>query len=130
METLRKECSANEIRLQKLASEMGLAPPIIETDNETYMIMEKIPFMNVADMYGTTIRTLPHFVRHRIIDILRKLYDAGIQYVDITPYNFIETKERMWIIDFGDAFDDPRPIHPHLKQIFETGRLRWNPDFK
>jgi tRNA A-37 threonylcarbamoyl transferase component Bud32 len=130
METLRKECSPNEIRLQKIAAEMGLAPPIIETDDETYMIMEKIPFMNVADTYGTTIRVLPHFVRQRIIDILRKLYDAGIQYVDITPYNFIETNDRMWVIDFGDAFDDPRPIHHHLKQIFETGRLRWNPDFK
>jgi len=131
MEIFRKECSSNEIRLQQIAADLGLAPTIHETDNETYMVMDKIPSMNIADYYGTTIRGLPHSVRNRIVEILRILYTSkGIQYIDITGYNFIEHDERIWIIDFGDAYDDDTDIHPHLAKILKTGLLRWNPEFK
>jgi hypothetical protein len=131
MEHFRKECSANEIRLQQIASEMGLAPQIHETDNETYMVMDKLPSMNVADMYGTSIRNLPHYVRTGIVKILRTLYETkGIQFVDITGYNFIEYGGQMWVIDFGDAYDNRPDLHPHLNKILTTGLLRWNPAFR
>jgi tRNA A-37 threonylcarbamoyl transferase component Bud32 len=131
MEHFRKECSANEIRLQRIASEMGLAPPIHQTDNETYMVMERLPSMNVADMYGTSIRTLPHYVRKGIVNILRTLFETkGIQFVDITGYNFIEHGGRVWVIDFGHAYDNCPDVHPHLNKILTTGLLRWNPTFK
>jgi len=131
MDVFRKNCSAKEIRLQTIATEMGLAPQIRETDNETYMVMDKLPAMNIGDMYGTTIRSLPHYVRKGIVDTLRTLYETkGIQFVDITPYNFIEYGKRIWIIDFGDAYDDQEESHPHLNKILTSGLLRWNPEFK
>jgi tRNA A-37 threonylcarbamoyl transferase component Bud32 len=131
MDVFRKDCSSNEIRLQTIAAEMGLAPQIRETDNETYMVMDKLPAMNIGDMYGTSIRTLPHYVRNGIVDTLRTLYETkGIQFVDITPYNFIEYGKRIWIIDFGDAYDDQEEVHPHLNRILTSGLLRWNPEFK
>lgn len=131
MELFRKECSSNEIRLQQIAADLGLAPSIHETDNETYMVMDRIPSMNIADYYGTTIRSLPHYVRGQIVDILTTLYlSKGIQYQDITPYNFIEESGCVWIIDFGDAYDNQTDVHPHLNKILTTGLLRWNPEFK
>jgi len=131
MNTFYKQCSANEIRLQGLVAELGLAPPILETDNATYMVMEVIPTMSIADYYGTTIRALPIWVRQQIISILRIIYIVyKIQYIDITPYNFIEHNGKVWIIDFGHAYDDERPLHPHLLQILNTEKLRWNKDFE
>jgi tRNA A-37 threonylcarbamoyl transferase component Bud32 len=131
MEYYRKECSANEIRLHKIAADMGFAPPVYETDDETYMVMEKLEAMNLADMYGPKIRNLPHYLKRNIVDILEALYaEAGIQYVDITPYNFIEDNNKTWIIDFGDAYDNDLKLHPHLHRIFKTKVLRWNPDFE
>jgi tRNA A-37 threonylcarbamoyl transferase component Bud32 len=131
MNTFRKECSAKEIRLQKLAADLGIAPAVLETDNETYMVMERIPNMCVADFYGTSIRNLPMWVRDQIVNILYTLYSIHkIQYIDVTGYNFVEHEGKVWIIDFGDAYDDQEELHPLLKQIFAKRKLRWNKDFK
>lgn len=131
MDTFRKECSANEIYLQSLVAEIGLAPPILETDNATFMVMERIPAMNIADYYNTSIRSLPHYVRNQIVSILETMYAVyGIQYPDITPYNFIEYNSKIWVVDFGHAYNDDNLLHPLLSQIFKTGKLTWNKDFK
>lgn len=131
MDTIRKECNANEIRLHSLVANLGLAPEILETDNETFMVMERIPAMNIADYYGTTIRCLPHYIRNQIVDILEVIYIVhGIQYLDITPYNFIEYDGKVWIVDFEHAYNDAQPLHPLLAHIMTTRKIKWNKDFK
>ena len=131
METIRKECSSNEIQLHSRVASMGLAPPIVETDNATFMVMERIPAMNLADYYTPSIRRLPHYVRQQIVSILETMYlVGGIQYVDITPYNFIEYNGKVWVVDFEHAYECDEPLHPLLSQILATQKLKWNKDFK
>jgi serine/threonine-protein kinase RIO1 len=97
-----------EVSLQRLASAMQVAPAILED--------------------------IPVWIRSEIIEHIWTLYSCcQIQYIDITPYNFIEHEGRVWVIDFGDAFRN-RPkakLHPFLKRMFDTWTLTmWNPEFK
>ena len=121
----------NEVTLQKRAAEKGLAPRIIDTDYKTYIKMEKINNMCIADMYGEEFRECPKQLAKDIYKILYKLYhECDIQYVDVTPYNFIEDLDgRLWVIDFGDAI--PVVKNWYLQEVFENESiLEWNPDYK
>lgn len=124
----------NEVELQRLAACMEVAPRILDTDYETYIHMERIPSMCIADKYGEEIALIPHWIRQQIVEHLWTLYSCcQIQYVDITPYNIIEDQGRVWILDFGHAYRN-RPktkLHPFLKRIFDTWKItQWNPEFK
>ena len=121
----------NEVNLQKIASEHGLAPIVIYSDYESYIVMEKIDGMNLADKYGDKMRNIPRRIRNQILDILWELYTyAGIEYVDVTPYNFIEKDGIVWIIDFGHARIADEDMDPYLAKIFTSWKLSWNPKFK
>ena len=50
----------NEVELQKRAFRKGLSPRIISTDYKTYIKMEKIPEMSIADKYGEDIKLVPN----------------------------------------------------------------------
>lgn len=124
----------HEVSFQRLASAMHIAPAILDTDYETYIHMERAGPMCIADKYGEELANVPVWIRNQIVEHLWTLYSCcQIQYVDITPYNFIEDKGRVWVIDFGDAFrNKPKTkLHPFLKRIFDTWTLSmWNPEFK
>jgi tRNA A-37 threonylcarbamoyl transferase component Bud32 len=119
-----------EVILQTRAAEKGLAPRVISSDYKTYIEMEKIPEMCVADKYGENIKNIPKTVISDIYKIIRTLYhECDIQYVDVTPYNFIECDGRLWVIDFGDAI--PVVKNWYLQELFDNECvLEWNPDFK
>ena len=119
-----------EVILQTRAAEKGLAPRVISSDYKTYIEMEKIPEMCVADKYGENIKNIPKNVISDIYKIIRTLYhECDIQYVDVTPYNFIECDGRLWVIDFGDAI--PVVKNWYLQELFDNECvLEWNPDFK
>jgi len=65
-----------------------------------------------------------------IYDILTRVYlECDIEYIDVTPYNFIETNDQLWIIDFGDAREAPKKNY-FLQEVFSKRRLhKWNSDF-
>jgi RIO-like serine/threonine protein kinase len=94
--------------------------------------MDNLNEFCIADKYGEQIRMIPLWIRQEIVEILWVLYSQlGIQYVDVTPYNFIEKDGRVWIIDFGHAIDKSDILDPYLESIFNTWKLtRWNPRFK
>ena len=96
--------------------------------------MEKAGPMCIADKYGEDIEHLSDWIKEEIVEHLWTLYSCcNIQYIDITPYNFIEQDGRIWVIDFGDAFrNKPKTkLHPFLKSIFDSWKLtKWNPEFK
>uniref|UniRef100_A0A6C0D7I6 non-specific serine/threonine protein kinase n=1 Tax=viral metagenome TaxID=1070528 RepID=A0A6C0D7I6_9ZZZZ len=120
----------NEVELQTRAFRKGLAPRVISTDYKTYIKMEKIPEMCVADKYGEDIKNIPKDIISKIYKILHTLYhECHIQYVDVTPYNFIEHDGRVWVIDFGDAISVKK--NWYLQDVFDNKSiLEWNPDFK
>lgn len=120
----------NEIAIHTIAATLGFTPPIhynYWTDGNTYLGMTKINGMTLADFYGANIRDIPDSIWKQVHNIIQTLYNNGIEYIDITPYNFmIDNNEKIWIIDFE-----------HAKQIkqnwflntFLNGNKSWNPDF-
>jgi hypothetical protein len=69
------------------------------------MRTRKINALSVADMYGADFEKVPATIISQIRDIIKKLYQAGIIYPDITGYNFIQdSNDRVWIVDFEHCF--------------------------
>lgn len=134
-----------EIKLQKISSSYGFTPKIISTwinDGVYYIEMEKIDTMCLADKYGETPEDIPKKYWYQIKLIINLLfYREGIEYIDITPYNFIEKNDKIYLIDFGHAYLSdktsvpvPVPVQPQnwfLKDFLENKELmEFNPDFK
>ena len=125
-EFFAKHMSNEERVLQELAAKLGIAPQIHGSVGDI-VLMDRIEGMSLADFYGEDAAAIPAFVWEQIRAILQTLWNHGIAYVDITPYNFLlDTKERVWIIDFGHARRVSMP--PFLQSVLD-GACLWNPDF-
>lgn len=121
---------AREARLQREAAKLGLSPAVIRTDNRTFIEMERIQDMDLASRYSDDVEELPNNIRGQVYDIVYTLYQHGIQYIDVTPYNFMEIDGKVWIIDFGHASNHKR-LNPYLRKLFNEGYLHaWNADFR
>ena len=120
-----------EVEFQYRAEKLGLCPKIIDTDYKTYIDMEDVGQMCVADMYGDKSDDIPKKFKYEIYLIISRLYlECDIEYVDVTPYNFIEADGKLWIIDFGDAKPAPKK-NWFLQEMFKAKKLsEWNPDFR
>ena len=95
------------------------------------LIMEKIPELNISDTYGEEPENVPEYVFDRIRIIIKNLYENDVIYPDITGYNFIEWNEKIWIIDFGDAYHkDGNHRHDPFVRKFIKGYNGWNPYYK
>ena len=119
-----------EARLQRLAAGIGLAPRIIRC-NATSIVMENLQTPCLGDVYGDDPEDVPEWIREEILDILYTLYTMlDIEYIDVTPYNFIERDGIVWIIDFGHAHMVTNEVDPYLDTLFATWEItKWNPDF-
>lgn len=121
-----------EAELQEQAARLGFAPKVHEV-TEHSIVMDNINEMTIADMYGTRIRDVPKSIRESILYIVYKLFlETGIEYLDVTPYNFIEKDGVVWIIDFGHArYASGRHLDPYLSNMFGKMKLsKWNPKFR
>lgn len=120
-----------EIELQDRASTYEFTPNIIESvfdDDRCTITMEHLDEVCLAEKYG---KNIPDWIWDEIRDILSILYDEqGIEYIDITPYNFIEKDGKVHIIDFGHAYykHDESKMNWFLRDFFD-GVNEWNPDF-
>ena len=125
--------SYSEIAFQKIAAANGFAPQVL-SENGLEFEMVDIGEMCLADMYGEDPNMLPDWIWNDIIEILTILYESeGIEYIDITPYNFIAKNNKVWIIDFGHAYYTTSPNYPEnwfLRNILHNDERAWNPDFK
>ena len=94
--------------------------------------MENLNEFCLAYKYGEEPKHISNEIWIQIFNIISILYEReGIEYIDITPYNFIEKKGKVYIIDFGDAsyVKKDKEINWFLKE-FMDGTKEWNPDFK
>jgi RIO-like serine/threonine protein kinase len=94
--------------------------------------MEHLDALCLADMYTDDPEKIPAEIWEKIRNIVRILYnDEGIEYIDITGYNFIEKDNKIYIIDFGDAkyTKKTEKINWFLEE-FLNGYNGWNPDFR
>jgi tRNA A-37 threonylcarbamoyl transferase component Bud32 len=119
-----------EARLQRRAAALGISPNVKRCTTFT-IVMENLNTPCLAEMYGDRIDDIPEWIREEILDILYALYTvAKIEYIDVTPYNFIERDGVVWIIDFGHAHDVSGEMDPYLDEVFATWNLsKWNPEF-
>jgi RIO-like serine/threonine protein kinase len=126
----------NEIELQIVASKYGFCPKIFGyTFDEMGCIikMENLNEMCLADKYGDLSEHISKDIWKKIHHIIGTLYEIeGIEYIDITPYNFIEKEGKVYIIDFGHAkyIDKKKKINWFLDEFINDGINEWNPDFK
>ena len=100
-------------------------PKIISYDKQKeIMVMHKINALNLSDMFGEKSSDIDEYYFDEIRTIIQTLSDNGIEYPDITGYNFIEHANKIWIIDFE---------HAHIRDTFVNkfiqGRNKWNPRF-
>jgi len=98
---------------------------------ESQLIMQIIPALSISDMYGENFSDVPVHITDEIRDIIATLYLNGIEYPDITGYNFIEYQDKIWIIDFGHASynSNPQSYDPFIMK-FINGHNDWNPNYK
>ena len=126
-----------EIEIQDVASKHGFAPRIHRIDGNVVQ-MDEIKGSCLADIYTDDPKKVPDWIWAEIHRILAVLFECeGIEYVDITSYNFMveEETQKVWIIDFGDAYyskvgqtDDKKAVNWFLREVLD-GEKSWNPDF-
>jgi RIO-like serine/threonine protein kinase len=125
-----------ETELQTIASSYGFSPNIHQVTTHkknTIIRMDKIQGDTLYTLYGDEPEDIPDWIWEKIRLMIQILYDEeGIEYVDITPYNFMESDGKIYIIDFGDAkytTETDEPINWFLQEFLE-GTNSWNPDFE
>lgn len=134
----QKEVLANKVHLevefQRIASSYGFSPKIHKVeygDNVCTIFMDDLEMMCLADKYGDKPKDIPKWIWKEIRRILKFLYEVeGIEYIDVTPYNFIEKDGKVYIIDFGHAVYAKADNVDWFLQGFLSGENSWNPDYK
>lgn len=125
--------SESEIEFQTIASRYDFCPKILKTEEDGDIVrifMEDIEEEPLVHHYGEDPEDVPEWIWDEIRRMVQTLYEEeGIEYVDITPYNFIEKNDRIYMIDFGDArYTNGTP--DWFLSGFLEGENSWNPDYK
>lgn len=124
-----------EMELQTIAARHGFSPNIIKSiidGNTCYIYMDDLDTSCLADVYGENPNDIPDDIWNEIRTMVETLLnDEGIEYSDITPYNFIEKDGKIYMIDFGHAryVDDNESISWFVRDFID-GENNWNPDYK
>jgi tRNA A-37 threonylcarbamoyl transferase component Bud32 len=128
---VKENVSLKEYQIHQHVYDLNIVniPKIISYNEKTkQMTMIKVGKMNVADFYGELAEYISDELFYRIRQIIQTLYDNGILYVDITGYNFIEDKDKLWIIDFEHATLNPKTKDDFVERFLQ-GANQWNPEF-
>lgn len=96
------------------------------------MVMRRITGDTLSNRYGEDATSVPDEAFYQVIQIVRSLVLGGIQYPDLTGYNFIEDDEGVvWIIDFEHSrlmLGKERVSDP-MSTICNAQKV-WNEDFR
>lgn len=134
---IKKNVEKHEYMTHKMIYNMKIMnmPRIYHYDKkQKIMYMQKIGNMCIADQYGELIDQVPHDILEKIRHMIEHLYQNNIIYPDITGYNFIEYKNKIWIIDFqhvqhiirGLNMDDDDVV---FVEKFIDGANEWNSNY-
>lgn len=130
---IKEDVTDLEIELQDIASKYDFCPRIMKTEEIGEIIriyMEDVEEEPLVVTYGEDPEDIPEWIWNEIRRMVQTLYEEeGIEYVDITPYNFIEKDGRIYMIDFGDAKYTNGEPDWFLVEFLE-GENSWNPDYK
>jgi len=107
-------------------------PKIISYNADTKcLVLERVNGDNLSNIYGENITDVPVNIITIIRQFLKFLCEQGIDYIDITGYNFMfDVDENIWIIDFEHAkIRTEREIPNDFLERFIHGELSWNTNF-
>ncbi len=132
-----KQAAQLEYELQSyISSKYYFTPKTLSInwiDTHVEIVMEKIKAQTLFERFGDESTDIPDWVWFEMRRIVTLLYtEEGIEYIDITPYNFmIDVNDKIWIIDFGHAYytDVSRPINWFLTEFIYEEVKNFNPDF-
>ena len=127
----------SEFFMQKYVYQLNIVnvPEIIEYDEANkIMVMRKVGKNNLSHNYGELATDVPDELFDEVVKIVRTLVSHGIDYPDLTGYNFVEdtdTYGKIWIIDFEHASIalSKEITNIHIINIC-NGKKIWNPDFR
>ena len=134
MSFIKYDVTYNEYQIQDLIYKKHIikVPKVIDFKQTEgrygNLIMEKIPQMNISDMYGDSLKHIPNYLVEECRNIISILYKNHIEYPDITGYNFIEHKNKVWLVDFEHAKVnyDYNTYDPFILEFIEGSNM-WNP---
>jgi tRNA A-37 threonylcarbamoyl transferase component Bud32 len=125
--------NSNEPELQEVGARLGISPKVynvIKNCDHWILEMEELDGTTLAEEYGEDPEDIPDWIWEEIRFALILLFEENIQYRDITPYNFMRVDEKIFVIDFGDAYyHDDSEVNWFLQEFFD-GENSWNPDYK
>ena len=127
----KENVSLKEYEIHEYVYSLGIVnvPKILEYNQYTkQMKMVRVGEMNLSDFYGEKAKHISPELFDKIRNIIRKLYEHNVLYIDITGYNFIETDNEIWIIDFEHATYNPTKKNKFVEK-FLKGFNGWNPEF-
>ena len=134
---IKQNVSLNEFILARIVGNAGIAntPDIIDYDEILkIMKMKKLnDCISLADFYGDDDTDIPENMYEEVRNIIKKLTNIGIDYVDITGYNFMVNPltMKLYIIDFEHAYVRNPTVHiDSFIESFINGFSGWNPQFK
>ena len=138
VKTIKASTAELEVELQTIAYKYRFSPKILSIQKETdvwFVSMEHIgETCNLAHIYGEEAEDVPSFVWAKIRYMVQTLLEEeGIEYLDVTPYNFLEQQNsRIYMVDFGDArYHRPNTsIDWYLQDFVYDQETMWNSDFK
>jgi len=105
MKTFRKHKSTStmkqEVKLQKIAGEAGIAPEVIDKDliSKT-IVMTKMDY-HLIDAMKKQKGLLRQTQQQQIIAIYKKLDEIGVFHADANILNYMFKDNKIYIIDFG-----------------------------
>lgn len=105
MKTFRKTKSSNTLKieysLQKRGASIGVAPRVVEYDSiSKYIVMEKMD-IHLTELITKQKGNLLRNQQLRIIEIYKKLDEAGVFHADSNILNYMIKDKKIYIIDFG-----------------------------
>ena len=118
-----------EYRVHKMVYNAGIinVPKIYSYDEkEKILVMQKICNISVADFYGEDISNVPDKIVLDIQAQIKKLYEFGLCYPNITGYNFIEKDGKVFVINFKHAYFNTED--PFVEKFIDDAR-EWNPEY-
>jgi tRNA A-37 threonylcarbamoyl transferase component Bud32 len=134
---VKQDVSFHEYKMHIFAYNISLnttifnVPKVIEYNSvERTMTMEKIYSDNISNVYGEELDKVPPVIIKKIRKAIGFLRDNGFIYPDITGYNFILDKKKIWMIDFEHSyFDGFENRKDEFITLFVNGQPKWNPNF-
>ena len=108
-------------------------PKIIYYNADTNnIVLERVNGDNLSNIYGENITGVPVNIITIIRQFVKFLCEQGIDYIDITGYNFMfDVDENIWMIDFEHAkIRTEHEIPNEFLTMFIDGELSWNPNFR